>query len=292
MADLSPLWLVPIAAALHASWNLLAKRAAPAGDAFVLAYTAVSALAYAPVVAWIAWRGGIAWGWPLLGWLLASGLLHLGYSLALQRGYRDGDLSVVYPIARGTSPMLSSVGAFLLLGEAATASGLVGLLAVVAGIMLIATGGRFTAFAKPEGRAGVGWGLVTGGMSAGYTVVDGAAVKLGGVAPVVLDWGANIVRFILLGPVVLRDRTAARAAMRGHWRRALIVGLIAPLGYILVLTALTLGAPLHVVAPMRELSVMLGALLGMWLLRERVDAARLGGTALILGGLALLAQAG
>ncbi len=279
MADWSPLWLVPIAAALHAGWNLLAKRAASAGDAFVLAYTVVSALAYTPAVAWLAWRGDIAWGWPLLFWLAASGVLHLGYSLCLQRGYRGGDLSVVYPIARGTSPMLSSIGAFVLLG-------------VVAGIVLRATGGRFAAFARPEGRGGVGWGLATGGMSAGYTVVDGAAVKLGGVAPVVLDWGANIVRFALLAPVVLRDAPAARAAMRGHWGRAVVVGLVAPLGYILVLTALTMGAPLHIVAPMRELSVMLGALLGMWLLREPVSPARLGGTGLILAGVALLAQAG
>jgi uncharacterized membrane protein len=274
VADWSPLWLVPAAAALHASWNLLAKRAAPAGDAFVLAYTVVSALAYAPAVAWIAWHGGIAWGWPLLGWLLASGLLHLGYSLALQRGYRAGDLSVVYPIARGTSPMLSSVGAFLLLGEAATTAGVAGLLAVVCGIVLVATGGRFTAFAKPEGRAGVGWGLATGGVSAGYTVVDGAAVKLGGVAPVVLDWGANS----CASPSSPRSCCATapppalRCAATGAARSSSASS--RPLGYILVLTALTLGAPLHIVAPMRELSVMLGALLGMWLLREPLSLAR------------------
>ena len=99
-----------------------------------------------------------------------------------------------------------------------------------------------------------------------------------------------MVRTLLLAPQVLRDRVAARTAMQGHWTSAWTVALLAPFGYILVLWAMQRGAPLSVVAPMREISMMLVALLGMILLREPVGRARLAGCALMLGGVLLLAR--
>ena len=88
------------------------------------------------------------WSWPVAGCILLSAVIHLGYSLCLQRGYQVADLSVVYPVARGTGPMLSSLGAFILLGESPSAHGLLGLLAVVAGIALITTQGDLSAFRR------------------------------------------------------------------------------------------------------------------------------------------------
>lgn len=282
--------LVVLASFIHASWNLLAKRAASAGPAFILAYSIIACIAYAPWVVWLLARGGLGWRWIELGFVLLSGLIHLGYSLCLQHGYRVADLSVVYPVARGTGPMLSSIGAFLILGETPTGMGLLGLALVVAGILLIATQGKLAAFTRPGGQAGVRWGVTTGGLIASYTVVDAYAVKALGIAPVVLDWFTNLLRVFLLLPVVLADRRRAIAAMRGHWRTAIGVGVLQPLSYILVLAALTNGAPLSLVAPMREMSMMVGALMGMLILRETVGPWRLAGCGVLIAGVILLSS--
>jgi drug/metabolite transporter (DMT)-like permease len=184
--------------------------------------------------------------------------------------------------------MLASVGAFLLLGEDISVPGVAGLLLVVAGIALIATQGRFASFRSAEAHRGVRWGMGTGALIATYTVVDGWAVKMLGVVPVVLDWLSNMLRFLFLLPVVLRDPAGARARMRGHWRLAVAVGLLSPASYILVLTALRMGAPLHIVAPTREMSMMAGALFGMIFLGEAVGRWRLAGCVLLVAGVVLL----
>lgn len=285
---LASLFLVVLASFIHAAWNLLAKRAAAAGPVFVLAYSLIATLIYAPWVLYLLLQGLIGWTGPGIGILLLSGLVHLGYGLCLQRGYRVADLSVVYPVARGTGPMLSSIGAFVILGEAPSASGLSGLLLVVAGIALIATQGRLAAFTRPGGQAGIGWGMATGGLIATYTVVDAYAVKMLGIAPVVLDWFNNLLRAVLLLPLVITDPRRAAAAMRGYWLLALGVGLLSPLSYILVLIALGGGAQLSLVAPMREMSMMLGALMGMLILREAVGPWRLAGCAVLIAGVMLL----
>ena len=202
----SSLLLVLLAAVCHATWNLASKRSAHAGGVFLFWTTLLSSFAFAPWALWIMAQEGFRWTWLLLAAICASGCLHLAYSHALQTGYRKADLSVVYPIARGTGPLLSSTGAFLLLGEVPGPLRLLGLLAVVGGILLIATNGLWSTFAKPGATVGLRWGMLTGAIIATYTLVDGASVKLLLISPVVLDWGANVVRTALLAPQVLRDR--------------------------------------------------------------------------------------
>jgi drug/metabolite transporter (DMT)-like permease len=284
----APIVLVVLAAFIHATWNLLSKRAAAAGPTFVFAYNLVACVAYAPWVAWLLAQGALKSSLPVTGCILLSGLIHLAYSLCLQRGYQVADLSVVYPVARGTGPMLSSLGAFLLLGETPSLRGILGLTAVVAGIGLISTQGSLTAFRRPGGQAGVRWGTATGLLIATYTVVDAYGVKILGIQPVVLDWFSNLLRFVLLAPVVLRDLNRARELMQGRWLLAIGVGLLSPLSYILVLVALDMGAPLSVVAPTREMSMMIGALFGMLLLRETVGVWRLVGCLVLVAGVVLL----
>jgi drug/metabolite transporter (DMT)-like permease len=99
--------------------------------------------------------------------------------------------------------MLSTLGAIVLMGETPTLIGLVGLAAVISGIGLIATQGDLSSFRRPGGKAGIAWGTATGGLIASYTVVDAYAVKALGIAPVVLDWFSNIVRFLLLAPIII-----------------------------------------------------------------------------------------
>jgi drug/metabolite transporter (DMT)-like permease len=289
--SLAPFLLVVLAAFIHATWNLLSKRAAGAGPTFVFACNLVACVAYAPWFAWLLARGALTWSWPVAGCILLSALIHLAYSLSLQRGYQVADLSVVYPVARGTGPMLSSLGAFLLLGEAPSPQGLLGLAAVVVGIGLISTGGDLSAFRRPGGQAGLRWGAATGSLIATYTVVDAYGVKTLGIHPVVLDWFSNLLRFVLLAPVVLPNLAYAREVMRGRWPLAVGVGLLSPLSYILVLAALDMGAPLSVVAPAREMSMMVGALFGMVILREPVGPWRLLGCLVLIAGVILLGAA-
>ena len=287
----SALPLVVIAAFLHAGWNLLSKRAAHVGPVFVFYSTLIACVVYAPWAAYEIARGAVEWSWPVVGCILASGLIHLGYSLVLQKGYQRAPFSVVYPVARGTGPMLSAFGGFLVLSEPASLAGLFGLAGVVAGILLIATNGRLDAFRAPGGRAGLGWGLATGLWIAGYTVIDGYGVKALAIPPVVLDWCGMVTRLFMLTPLALGAPGRGIAAMRGVWSLAVGVGLLSPLAYILVLGALGLGAPLSIVAPMREMSMMVGTLMGLFLLKEDVGPGRLIGCAVLIGGVILLARA-
>ena len=283
--------LIVLAALIHASWNLLAKRAAHAGPTFVFAYTCISAVVYLPWMAWLLFNGALTWNVPVFVCIGLSGALHLAYSLFLQRGYQVADLSVVYPIARGTGPMLSTIGAFLLLNEQPSTDGIAGLIANVAGIILISTQGNFQRFAQPTARRGLRWGLVTGSAISAYTVVDAYGVKALGIHPVVLDWCANVVRVIMLLPWVLSNRKQVRVRMKGYWGLAVAVGVLSPLSYILVLTALGMGAPLSLAAPAREMSMMVGALFGMIILKEQVGPARLFGCAILIAGVVLLGMA-
>lgn len=285
------LTLIVLAAFIHATWNLLAKRAAHAGPTFVFAYTVFSALAYLPWMIWLIVDGLVSWSWPVVACIALSGALHLAYSLFLQRGYQVADLSVVYPIARGTGPMLSTVGAFVLLGEEPTGYGIAGLLAIVTGIVLISTQGDLAKFRQPAARRGVRWGMITGTAISSYTVVDAYGVKALGIHPVVLDWCANVVRVGIMLPWIVSNRGLVRKRMKNRWGLAIAVGVLSPLSYILVLLALKIGAPLSLTAPAREMSMMVGALFGMIILRETVGPGRLLGCAILIGGVVLLGVA-
>lgn len=285
---LASLTLVILASFIHASWNLLVKRAAAAGATFVFISSVMSSVIYAPWVLYALSRDAVVWNLESIGFVVLSGLIHLAYSLCLQRGYQVADLSVVYPVARGTGPMLSTIGAILILGEAPTGMSLLGLALVVVGIGLIATQGNIAAFRKPGGQAGVRWGTATGGLIASYTVADAYAVKALGIPPVILDWFSGLARVFFLAPVVAANPRRAMDAMRGHWWTAVGVGLLSPLSYIFVLQALSWGAPLSLVAPMREMSMMVGALMGMLILKEQVGPWRLAGCGVLVGGVMLL----
>lgn len=285
------LTLIVLAAFIHATWNLLAKRAAQAGPAFVFAYTIISAVAYLPWMIWLILDAAVTWSLPVIACIILSGALHLAYSLFLQRGYQVADLSVVYPIARGTGPMLSTIGAFLILGEEPTSYGVAGLIAIVTGIILISTQGDLTKFRQPAARRGVRWGAITGTAISSYTVVDAYGVKALGIHPVVLDWSANVVRVAMMLPWIVSNRRHVCERMKDKWLLAIAVGVLSPLSYILVLLALQIGAPLSLTAPAREMSMMVGALFGLFFLGEKVGPGRLLGCAILVGGVVLLGLA-
>lgn len=274
--------LVVCAALLHASWNLLAKKAA-GGAAFIWLYSAANVVLYAPVVLAMVWLTRPVWGWREAGFVLMSSALHIGYSLSLQRGYQRADLSIVYPVARGTGPLFSTLGAVLLLGERPGPFALAGACAIVGGVFVIA--GGLALLRQRDARAGMGlrYGALTGLFIAAYTVCDGYAVQAVLIAPLLLDYAANVLRCAFLTPRTLRYK----AELEREWRRnkwhAITIGAIAPLGYILVLTAMK-TAPISAVAPMREMSMLVGAFFGAKLLGEGKVWQRVAGAGLIALG--------
>jgi drug/metabolite transporter (DMT)-like permease len=284
--------LVILAGLIHAVWNIVAKKAG--GDARFATFTGVlMALMWAPLGIWLGWDVLPTWGRVEWGFVVVSGLLHVLYYIALLRGYRKADLTVVYPLARGSGPLLSALVAILVLGEQITVFGVAGIFAVVAGVFFIAGGpGLFRAAHDPAKQAGIRkgmlYGLLTGVFIASYTVVDGYAVKVVLMSPILLDYYGNFARLVLLLPTVLRDRVTAAEHWRRQWKHAVVVAAISPISYVLVLYAMK-SAPLSHVAPAREVSMLFAALLGGQLLGERDRLARIAGATLIAIGIMALA---
>jgi len=225
--------------------------------------------------------------------VVASGVLHVFYYVILLRGYRKADLTVVYPMARGSGPLLSSLVAIVLLGERISALGALGIAGVVGGVFLIAGGpGLLRATHDPAARQrvhkGMLYGVLTGVFIASYTVVDGYAVKVLLMSPILVDYMGNFVRVALLAPSVLRDLPTAAQLWRVQWRYALLVALVSPVAYVLVLYAMR-EAPLSHVAPAREVSMLFAALIGGHLLGEGDRMARIFGALCIAAGVTALA---
>ncbi len=283
------LGLVLVSGFLHAVWNLLAKRASgdASGPAFVWLYSALSTAIFAPLAAGVVVFGGERVGAVGLLFVVGTGILHIGYFLSLQKGYGVGDLSVVYPLARGTGPLLASGAAILLLGERAGPVAVAGIILIVAGVFLLAWepgGGRRS---QGERRLGVTFGLLTGTFIAAYTLWDKYAVGELLLSPVLYYWGSLLVQTVALLPVALRRRGEIRAAWRARRAETLGVAVLSPIAYLLVLTALVF-APVSRVAPAREIGILFGTLLGGGLLAERGLGRRLlSSSCMVLGIVAL-----
>jgi drug/metabolite transporter (DMT)-like permease len=275
---------VLLAAVTHATWNYYAKRAAGSRH-FVWLYSIGSLLLYAPIVVWI-----VIFERPqftAVHWvtLFATGVLHMGYSLLLQAGYRISDLSLVYPIARGTGPLLSFIVATIFLHEPANSLSVLGVLLIVTGILLV-SGIAGSPHKAP--RAGVAFGILIGVFIAGYTINDGWAVKALFISPFIIDFCGSLFRAALLSPWALRDRVELMREAREYRLPILVVSVLGPIGYILVLFAMQV-APIGHVAPARELATLVGSYFGVKLLKERMTPQRVIGAVLIVAGVIGLA---
>ena len=280
------LLLVLTAALLHALWNLLAKRAR-GGIPFTWLFSLLTVVLWAPIIVVyvIVWRPTL--GWLALLFMLGSATIHLAYFLMLQRGYRHGDLSVVYPLARGTGPLLSMVGAVLLLGERPTWLAVVGALLIIAGVFAIAGGPEM--LRRRTAVSGVSYGLMTGLLIATYTLWDKYAVSAVLVAPLLLDYGSSFGRTLLLLPAIRTRTEEVRYEWRVHRWEAIGISVLSSLAYILVLTAM-INAPVSYIAPARELSILFGALLGTWLLKEGNMRGRMLAATIMVAGIILLSM--
>ena len=278
------LGLVLLAAAAHASWNLLAKGA-QGGQGFVWLYTVAASVLYLPVLiaALVIDPGPL--GWEAFVFMAGSGVLHTIYASLLQRGYRTGDLSLVYPLARGTGPLVSTIAAIAFFGERPGVVALLGGLLVVLAVLALA---RPAPEAGGDHRRAAGIAVLTGVAIAGYTLWDKQAVDALALSPLVYYWGTNTANALLLTVIVLRGRWSSVAlAWRTSRGAAAGVALLSPLAYVLILFALA-RAPVSAVAPARELSILLGSVLGTTVLAEGKGAVRFAASAAILLGIVAL----
>lgn len=279
--------LVLLSAVIHASWNLWAKQVGQAARpvVFVWLLTAISSLLYAPVAIGMFTQGSWRPDASALLWVVGSGAIHIVYFFLLMRGYRVGDLSLVYPVARGTGPLLAAVAAVALFGERPTWLSAGGALLIATGVVVLTW--RPDATAQAKLAPGLRYGLLTGVLIACYTLFDTWGVKRVGVPPLLFYWGGEVARVLLTSPMVVREGASIARLWREHRWRVIGIAALSPLSYILILIALRTGEVGHI-APARELSILMGAYLGGRVLGETEHRRRrLAAAAFVLGVIAL-----
>ncbi len=285
--------LVLLAAAAHASWNLLSKQAASTGAVcFVWLLAAAASCLYAPVVAVdvIVSRPHLT----AMSWLFmaGTGVLQAGYFLFLQLGYRLGDLSVVYPIGRGTGALLSAVAGVLILGERQDPVAVAGIGLIIGGVIAIGIPGRQARDqagpGAPRPAQAVAFALCTGAFIASYTVWDKYAVGPLHTPPILQGYAAFPVMIAVFAPMALRDRGRLRQVRTANRGQIIGAALLAPLAYMLVLVALSFSR-VSSIAPAREISILFGVLLGRRMLGEAGFRRRVAAAAAIVAGIVAIA---
>ncbi len=284
---LPALLLILIAAFTHATWNYAAKKSGGGlpfvwvSSVFALGLYGVAGLGY-----WLWRQPEIPSG---LWWVVAgSGVLKTVYALLLQRAYRHGDFSLVYPLTRGTAPLLATVGAIVLFGERPTPLALAGGGLIIACVFLLTGGPGLLHASRAHLRQGVFYGLACATCVGVYTVWDQRAVAHLQLPPILYDGGTQLVLFGILTPFAWRRRDEVAVMWREHRGKAAIVGLLSPVAYVLILYAMSF-TPVSYIAPAREISIVIGAFFGARLLGEGDAKRRLAAAAGMAVGIIALA---
>jgi drug/metabolite transporter (DMT)-like permease len=282
------LGLVLASGFIHASWNFLLKKSGGGAGLITLA-SALSLVIYAPIVAAALWiQGGYPFQPVHLALMAGSGVIHTVYFMLLDRAYRSGgDLSIVYPLARATGPLLTIVVAILVLGERPGPAALGG--AILIGICALVLTGNPFAWHRSDARHAMGFALLTGCMIAAYTVWDKTSVAAFLIPPLLYDWGCNAFRVAIMAPLARRNAPGGMARAWSERRKTVLaIALLSPLSYILVLTAMVF-TPVSYFAPAREISILVAALMGTQLLAEGDVGRRLAAAAAMVAGIVCLA---
>lgn len=277
--SLSVALAVLLAAVMHAGWNALIRFH---GDRLAMVtLVAVSAGLFAlPGALWLGLPGAPSWPW-----LAASLILHTGYNVFLASAYSHGELGRMYPIARGTAPLVTLIAGALLLGETVQGWPAAGVVTLAAGILALALEGGWRQLRRsPRGAL---YALVTALFIASYTLADGMGARASGNAHAYVQW-----LIALHGlPLVIWHLTAARArladAAARNWKAGSVGGLLSLLAYWIAIWAMTV-APIPAVAALRESSVVFAVLIGVLFLGESFSGVRALSALLVLTGLAML----
>jgi len=270
---------VLFAAACHAGWNALIKVGLDPLSTTTL--IAIGAAAVSLVGLPFAGMPAPA-AWP---WLVGSAVIHLLYFAALIESYRFGDLGQVYPLARGSAPLMTAIASALLIGERLSLRGWIGIVTLGAGVLLLsARGGREI---MQLDRRTVGYALLTALAICAYSVTDGIGARVSQNPQSYVLW-LLVANAVVLVPYGLRrDWKGVNATVRQFWLRGLVGGALQALSYGIALWAMTL-APIAVIASLRETSVLFGAIIAILLLKEPLRAARIVAATLIACGLVLI----
>ena len=270
---------VLFAAACHAGWNALIKVGLdPLSTTTLISIgSGVVALMFLPLVGVPAWPA-----WP---WLIASVVIHLVYFASLIESYRTGDLGQVYPIARGSAPLMTAMATTIFVGEKLSLIGWTGILALVVGVLLLsARGGR--ELAEIDRRA-IGFALFTALTICAYSVVDGIGARHSGNPNAYSLWLFVGIAVVMLPYALYRDGPDVIPAMQHFWRRGFAGGALQVLSYGIAIWAMTV-APIAIVATLRETSVLFGAAIAVVVLKEPLRAVRIVAACLIVCGLIMI----
>jgi drug/metabolite transporter (DMT)-like permease len=272
---------VLIAAACHAGWNAAIKRTLdPLSTTILIGIGAATCALPLTLVFGVP----ASPSWP---WLIASIVIHLFYFIGLIEAYRAGDMGQVYPIARGSAPLMTATLTTLFVGEHLGMYGWGGIVLLALGVLLVSLrGGRD--LARLDKRA-VGFALFTAVTICAYSVVDGIGARLAGPG---LANAYSVWLFVGIAPVVaiygvLRSGWRMLPAMLPHWKTGIGGGFLALASYGIAIWAMTV-APIAIIAALRETSVLFGALIAVLFLKEPLRATRLAAAFMIVCGLALI----
>jgi drug/metabolite transporter (DMT)-like permease len=284
--------LVLIAALCHASWNLLVRRAPvpELANWFMAFLGGVLALPFA--IFYLITEPPSATGWIFV---FGTIVLHIGYFFTLGRAYKHGDLSVVYPVARGLGLVLIPILGVLILGESVSMLGVLGIIAIFVGVIVVgsSSGGGLKMWLSPRtllADKGVAFAVVTGLLIASYSNWDKRGVEY--VEPLLYMFTVQLGGSLGILPILRRSYAVSQFAseFKVRWKIAIAGGVLQFTSYGLVLTAFTL-APVSYVGPFRELAIVFGVLLAVFILKESVGRMRLVGAGAIGIGAVIVAIA-
>ncbi len=276
--DLTVFLAVIAAAVMHAGWNVLVKLKLDSFLSLFLIQILMGVLGLIMLAVFI--RPSAA----SLPYALASGVLYLGYNLFLVRSYRTGDLSQVYPIARGSAPLLTLVITWLAAHEEISPTGAAGIGILVAGIWLVSLVGRKGV--KLEGLTLL-FALGTSVFIAAYTVVDGLGGRVSGSPS---SYAALVFVFdavFLLAYALMARGPGIISAVAPHWKSGLAGAVLSGGAYWIAIWAMS-KAPIATVAALRETSILFVMLMSMRVLGETVTLPRIAGALLIVAGAVVL----
>ncbi|MBS7525534.1 EamA family transporter [Fusibacter paucivorans] len=274
------LGLVVFSTFCHAYWNFALKRS-NGGIRFMWLFTTITVALYLPYMMTMDWT------FPTMKTsLMCAGSFgfHFLYFLALDKAYQFGDLSIIYPVARGLAPAVTVLIAIVLLHEQLTALQFAGVAIIVAGTFAL-SGLSFRGGDKMA--ASVCYAIVCGLMVSSYTLIDKIAIANAGVSPFVLDFVNNLGRSLLLMPVAFKDIAKLKETAKANWRDALIVAVLSPFSYLLILFAMRY-APVSLIAPIRQLSIVISGVIGIRFLQENKTKMKLIGIGATFCGVVLL----
>jgi len=277
--DLFVFGAVLVAAACHASWNALIKIRLDPFLAIVL-ISALAGIVALPLLFFVPVPPLAAWPW-----LIASVITHVGYYIGLSSAYRIGDMGQVYPIARGTAPLMTAAGGALLLGENFSLIGWAGIIGLTSGVFLLSM--RASGDLAHLNRRAVGFALFTAVTICCYSLVDGIGARTAGNAHGYALWLFVIDGAFITGIAIAWRGTGSIPEMARYWKSGLIGGVLSLVAYWIAIWAMTV-APIAMVAALRETSVLFGALIAVVILKEPLRATRIVAAVLIVIGITLI----